>query len=426
MRYLRAICRIIAGVVFIISGYFKAVDPVGTELKIREYMNAFDMGGLKFAALPLGILLCATEFLIGVCILKGIRMRLFSKIALGFISFFSLVTLLNIIVLPINDCGCFGDIIKLTNLETFIKNIVLLVLILFIFLQRSKCIPIATRKWENIYIIVYLVFILGISLYSLIFHPLLDFGQYRPGTDLAINNDESQPEEQPYSAVFIYKKNGESKEFDIDHLPDSTWTYVDTRTIHNTSGSTLRQGYTARPDFQIKNAAGEYLTEKITGSGKPIFIVSLYNASAIEKNTYDNIVELSSMAKSYGADFFILSGDSPDATIRESSKNIPSGKIDNESILYTDYKTAISLNRINGGLVYMNSGIIVHKWGKYPYPTKKLNKIISTDYQVITAMEVIRRNLFMEISVIVIFFMITIIRFVSKRKYLTYYKSSIK
>jgi hypothetical protein len=89
----------------------------------------------------------------------------------------------------------------------------------------------------------------------------------------------------------------------------------------------------------------------------------------------------------------------------------------NVEILYTDYKTAISLNRINGGLIYINDGIVVQKWGKHPYPFKNIDNIISTDSKVITAMAVISRNLFMEISVIVIFFMITIVRFVSKRLY---------
>src|SRR5574344_1104691 len=138
MRYLRALCRIIIGVVLIISGYFKAVDPIGTELKIKEYLNVFHIGFLKATALPLGILLCAIEFLVGVCILKGLRMKLFTKIALGLILFFSIVTLLNYTVLPVSDCGCFGDIIKLTAFETFLKNIILLPLIFFSLSPKRK------------------------------------------------------------------------------------------------------------------------------------------------------------------------------------------------------------------------------------------------------------------------------------------------
>jgi hypothetical protein len=435
MRYLRALCRIIIGVVLIISGYFKAVDPIGTELKIKEYLNVFHIGFLKATALPLGILLCAIEFLVGVCILKGLRMKLFTKIALGLILFFSIVTLLNYTVLPVSDCGCFGDIIKLTAFETFLKNIILLPLIFFLFLQRGKCRPIATRKWGNIYIIAYLVFILGISIYSLTIHPLLDFGSFKPGTDLAAQSrtddyDSDNPTTgngSNYTSLFIYEKGGIRKEFDLNNLPDSTWTYIDTKTTENKSDKNTNSG---PPDFSLKNSSNEYITESLTHSEKPLFFVSLYNAGGISKRQVQKITRLKQRINSKGADFYVVSGETPEKTealfnqiqengrkqLKESEGESGITNV-NVEILYTDYKTAISLNRINGGLIYINDGIVVQKWGKHPYPFKNIDNIISTDSKVITAMAVISRNLFMEISVIVIFFMITIVRFVSKRLY---------
>jgi hypothetical protein len=430
MRYFRALCRIIVGVVFIISGYFKAADPIGTELKIKEYLNVFHIGFLKAAALPLGLILCAVEFLIGVCILKGLRMNLFTKLALGLISLFTIVTFLNFTILPVSDCGCFGDIIKLTNFETFLKNILLLPIILFLFFQRFKCKRIATRKWENIYIIVYLIFILGISSFSLTIYPLLDFGTYKPGTDIAAQSNSGEYNEEypsdinsPYSALFVYEKNGTRLKFDLNNLPDSTWRYIETETIEN-KNSTEQIANMSYQNFSLKNSVNEYVTDDIIHSEKPIFIVSLYKASTIGKSRVKKIVKLMRRANSLGADFYIVSGETPEETASlfglqpKEEQETAKPDLSDVEILYTDYKTAISLNRINGGLIYINEGVIVQKWGKNPYPYKSLKNIISTDSKVITAMAIIGRNLFMEISVIVIFFMITIVRFISKRLYI--------
>ena len=146
MKIIRAICRFAFGILFVFSGFLKAVDPVGTSLKIKEYFGAFHIDFLDFLATPSGILLTTAEFLVGVAILKGLRIQLFSKIALGFISFFTLLTLWITIANPVSDCGCFGEAIHLSNKATFIKNLVLLAAALVIFFQRNKVIPIAKLR----------------------------------------------------------------------------------------------------------------------------------------------------------------------------------------------------------------------------------------------------------------------------------------
>lgn len=177
-------------------------------------------------------------------------------------------------------------------------------------------------------------------------------------------------------------------------------------------------------NFSLKNSVNEYVTDDIIHSEKPIFIVSLYKASTIGKSRVKKIVKLMRRANSLGADFYIVSGETPEETASlfglqpKEEQETAKPDLSDVEILYTDYKTAISLNRINGGLIYINEGVIVQKWGKNPYPYKSLKNIISTDSKVITAMAIIGRNLFMEISVIVIFFMITIVRFISKRLYI--------
>ncbi|MBQ2133828.1 MAG: DoxX family protein, partial [Bacteroidales bacterium] len=136
MRILRAICRVVFGILFVFSGFIKAIDPIGSALKIKEYFGAMHLAFMDFLSIPGAILLSTTEFIIGVAILKGLRINLFSKLALWFISFFTLLTLWIYLFNPVSDCGCFGEAIHLSNKATFIKNLVLLAAALVIFLQR--------------------------------------------------------------------------------------------------------------------------------------------------------------------------------------------------------------------------------------------------------------------------------------------------
>lgn len=398
MRYLRAICRFTVGIIFILSGFLKAVDPIGNSLKIDEYLKAFHLGFLDFTSVPAGILLSAAEFLIGVCILKGIKMKLFSRVALIFISFFTLLTLYSAIFNPVQDCGCFGEAIHLSNWETFFKNVVLLGCSILIFLQRDEFKPIASAKWNYIYIGGYSALILGISICTLLYLPQIDFGVFKAGTDLTTSAN-AQPEHE-YEVVFTYSKDGEEKTFTLENLPDSTWTFVDSQT-KLISASSYTDGNT---ELILKTGDGIYVTNEVLGSGRPLFLLSLYNCSRISAKKLERIAAIRDTLVASGADFYILSGNSP-----EESQVL----FTNFNILYTDYKNAISLNRSNGGLTYINDGTVIRKWSSSETPDR-FDDVLCEDSEVVTANVVIKEQLFVEITIFVILFMILIIRFFSK------------
>ena len=398
MRYLRAICRFTVGIIFILSGFLKAVDPIGNSLKIDEYLKAFHLGFLDFTSVPAGILLSAAEFLIGVCILKGIKMKLFSRVALIFISFFTLLTLYSAIFNPVQDCGCFGEAIHLSNWETFFKNVILLGCAIVIFLQRDQFKPIASAKWNYIYIGGYSALILGISICALLYLPQIDFGVFKAGTDLTTSAD-AQPEHE-YEVVFTYSKDGEEKTFTLENLPDSSWTFVDSQT-KLISASSYTDGNT---ELILKTGDGIYVTNEVLGSGRPLFLLSLYNFSRISAKKMERIAAIRDTLAASGADFYILSGNTPE----ESEALLP-----NFDILYTDYKNAISLNRSNGGLTYINDGTVIRKWSSCETPDR-FDDVLCEDSEVVTANVVIKEQLFVEITIFVILFMILIIRFFSK------------
>lgn len=133
MKTLRIFSRMLVGIVFMFSGFVKAVDPLGSTYKFQDYFTAFQMEWAHPLALYLGILLCVAEFVIGVGLLFGTRMRLFAYAVTIFMTFFTILTLVLAIYNPVSDCGCFGDAIKMTNWQTFYKNVVLMVFTLVIF-----------------------------------------------------------------------------------------------------------------------------------------------------------------------------------------------------------------------------------------------------------------------------------------------------
>ena len=203
MKLSKALCRLIFGLTFILSGFLKLTDPIGTGLIILEYLAVFHLGFLNAASIGIGIALSAIEFLIGISILLGLRMRFFTWLGLGFISFFTLLTLYLAIFNPITDCGCFGEAIHLTNWETFYKNLVLLTCALVLFFNRKSFIPIAHAavEWVSVGLFLSVALLIAIPTYYNI--PQIDFTAYKIGTDLDKLTRESHAE---YETVFFTQR----------------------------------------------------------------------------------------------------------------------------------------------------------------------------------------------------------------------------
>ena len=120
------ICRLILACTFILSGFTKVVDPWGTALKVNEYLSIYGMEFLQPASMAFSIWLCGAELMMGCMLLFKVRIRLISIFALVSMLFFTALTLLSATVIPVEDCGCFGEALKLSPWETFLKNLVLL------------------------------------------------------------------------------------------------------------------------------------------------------------------------------------------------------------------------------------------------------------------------------------------------------------
>lgn len=413
MKLLRAISRILAGLVFLLAGFMKLADPVGNGLVVSEYLKLIGISNAPTLSLWLGMLLSAAETLIGISILLGLRMKFASKVLLGFVSFFTLLTLYLAIFNPISDCGCFGEAIILTNWETFYKNLLLVVAALIIFFQRNKFIPLAPAGWEWGTMALYATMLLGIGLYATANLPLIDFTPFHTGTDIKEELARVKNPQQPaYVTELIYKKNGISKVFTLENLPDSTWTFVDSKSTP--ASSTER--FASFSDFAVSDSSGAYVTDSLLSLNKVFISVVPY----LEKMTESDFKKVSSIHKSLsdlnlhhtvlcGAPFY-----SADSVRRELGMDC--------EIFFTDFKTLIALNRSNGGVVYLSSGVVGAKWSLNEFKSLSQNsaaiqKIVDTDSELLSAERRIKEILTAEISLLALLILIVVMRYVFRFAY---------
>jgi triosephosphate isomerase len=201
------IARLLLALTFILSGFVKAVDPLGTQYKIHDYLAAIGLASIvpDFGTLASSVILSATEFLLGICLLFAIRRRLVSKILVVLMTLMTLLTLWLAIDDPVTDCGCFGDALVLTNWQTFWKNVVLLAAALIVWrypLDMPRLIS-ESNQWivMNYSAFFILVIIAGRSLYTL---PQFDFRPYHVGTNLREGWQRMmEGEDSPYTEFFI-------------------------------------------------------------------------------------------------------------------------------------------------------------------------------------------------------------------------------
>ena len=223
------IARLILAVAFILSGFVKAVDPLGTQYKIQDYLVAMGLGRLipDFMTLSASVLLSTIEFILGICLLFAIRRRMVSKIVLVLMTAMTLLTLWLALTDPISDCGCFGDALVLTNWQTFWKNIVLLTAAVIVWrypLLMPRLIG-ETNQWivMNYSGVFILLVIAGRSLYTL---PQFDFRPYHVGTNLRQGWQRMmEGEDSPY-AEFFMELTDEGEDITEDVLNHEGYTFL--------------------------------------------------------------------------------------------------------------------------------------------------------------------------------------------------------
>ena len=366
------LCRIIVAVTFIFSGFVKAIDPIGTQYKLQDYLGAIGMAGIlpNWTLLAVAVFLAAIEFCIGIFLLFAIQRRLISKLTVAFMAFMTMVTVWIVVADPVKDCGCFGDALHLTNTETLIKNIVLLVCSLAIMYRPLAMFRFVSKSNQWIvtnYTIVFILVSSGLSLYYL---PIFDFRPYHIGVNIPRGMEIPKGAKLPqFKTTFIMEKNGQRKEFTLDNYPDASWKFIDSKTVQTS------EGYIPPiHDFSITdNKTGLDLTNSVLSHKGYTFLLIAPHLETADDSNFGDIDRLYEYAQSYDIPFYCITASTTKAIKRW---------VDLTGAEYpfciTDEAVLKTIIRSNPGLLLLKDGTIINKWSHNNLPNEaKLSRPIS-------------------------------------------------
>lgn len=257
------ICRIFVGGTFVVSGLSKAIDPWGFIYKIEQYLIAWDVEVSFPMIVGVALLLSGVEFLLGVVVFAGCYRRTavwaVTMIMLGMLPLSLYIAVAN----PVTDCGCFGDFIVISNTATFLKNVVLMMLLIPLLWSNKNVSGLFTSYSQWLVAFIAIVYVIVVSLWGYNIQPLEDFRPYKVGTSLVAAHVDDFDDS---SIIFVYEKDGEQREFTVDSLPDDSWTYV---TRKEESAEVHADG----TYFPIYDGDEDVTAEVINPEGKELMLV---------------------------------------------------------------------------------------------------------------------------------------------------------
>lgn len=358
MKFLIGASRIFVGVLFIFSGLIKANDPLGLSYKMQEFFELWGMEALNDYTLVFSIVMIAFEIVAGVAVLLGWQMKLFSWLLLLLIVFFTFLTGYAVITGKPKECGCFGNCIPLTAQQSFLKDLFLMALILFLFFYRGRIKPLFSSKINIVTLFFSAIFSLALMWFALQHLPLIDCLPYQKGKSIV--KEMQLPEGAiPDSSVIslVYEKNGKEVEFTATSFPEdfNDSTYIFKRRYDKL----IRKGNmeAAIKDFSLSNLAGNLVTDSVLNAeGNKLFVFVRHGVSAGEWSKYMETVLLEAGRR--GISTMVITSMTHD----ELMKQFPF--FAKTSFLTCDATAIKTAARSNPTIYLMKKDLIVNKWGQ--------------------------------------------------------------
>ncbi|MFR9650976.1 MAG: BT_3928 family protein [Rikenellaceae bacterium] len=345
------IARFIIGLAFIISGVTKVVDPWATAIKIEEYFTLYGLEILMPATMWLSIWLSSAEMMMGSMMVLKIRIRMVSIFVLFSIGFFTILTLLSATVMPVEDCGCFGEVVRLTPAQSFFKNLILLPFAIVVFwrYRRDKIFNFNTKELVVAGLLFFLIF--GTALYSFLNLPIVDLLPYRKGVDLAQQvRLDREARRRSYSTILVYRDraSGELREFAIEDSEwhdDVKWEWVETKSVANVESAEVSVA-----PFVIFDSQGDDVTLELISKGR-IHIICVTKFENIGRSCERRVVSYINNATQRGERVAVV-------TPQELSKITTPIKVDTYNIDPIIMRNAL---RAKIGVISINDGVIEEK-----------------------------------------------------------------
>ncbi len=354
------------GVFFIFSGVVKAIDPLGTAYKMMDYFNEFNLGFLEPYTVAFAVFMIVLEIALGFALILNYARNITLFLYTGMILFFTFLTGYTSYTGHVTDCGCFGDFLKLEPIVSFSKDIILLVLITILILQRRYLKGLFSGILATGTVVAVSAASLLFCLYNFVWDiPVVDFRPYAVGKNIPeqMTVPDSLKEVKAYIFIMKNKATGEVKEFSQDGRPKgdekANWEFVDRR------DSIIKKGVDPKiNNFRLEDADGNLMDEEVLYNPGYVFFVVAYDLKKTDKAAYEKLNALALQAEKDGYLFFVGT-----SATRE---DIEVFRHDVQAAypFYTGDGTFLkTINRSNPGLMIIKDGTVVGQWHHRHLPT---------------------------------------------------------
>lgn len=309
------IIRVVVGILFIFSGLVKAIDPLGLTYKMQEFFEVWAMEGylpklmnwFNGHAFLFSIIMITLEVALGVALLAGWRKKLVLRLLLLLILFFTFLTSYVLFSGKIRSCGCFGDCIPLTPIQTFTKDVLLLLFIIFLLLKSGYIQPLFKSPIPFTIVLASVIATCLLQMYVVEHLPLVDCLPFKKGNNiLGLRKMPADAVPDKYEYSFIYEKDNVQKEFKTTELPDSTWKYVDRKQ------TLVQKGKNNVPkinDFSLSGADGADSTETVLNK-EHYYLFFIRNMEEAKADRWNNVFkDVVKKLKSEGTGIYIVTAD---------------------------------------------------------------------------------------------------------------------
>ncbi len=348
-------CRILVAVLFIYSGFVKCVDPTGTSIKFEEYFDVFGTDFLIPFSMTLSILMCGAEMLIGIMLLLNLKIKWSIWLSVALMAVYTPLTLWLAITNKVTDCGCFGDALVLTNLQTFLKNLAIDLILAVLVLNRNNYKNPLKQPIQIAASTALAILVFGFEFFNLSHLPAIDFMPYKVGVNIPKGMIVPEGAQQDvYKMKFYYEKAGKIQQFTQDNYPrnDSAWKFVDSKSI------LIKKGYVPPiHDFSILAADGQDLTDLILSEPGYTLLVVLGSLNKADQKNIGKINEIINRAISKGYKVYGLTSSVPEEfeVFKEKAKAA-------YPMYLMDGTTLKTMIRSNPGLILIKNGTVMGKW----------------------------------------------------------------
>ncbi len=354
------ICRLLVGALFIFSSFTKGVDPLGTKYKMLDYLSAYHMTWLNNLAMVLAVLMILAEFIVGFCLITKMLPRLAVLGATLLMLFFTFTTLFDALYNMVPDCGCFGTAIKMSNWQTFYKNLVIDTLLIPLIMNNKLLENKLGKGVQWLIAILFALAFLGFELYNYRHLPVVDFMDWKVGKQMSASSNEG-------TKIYLTYKNkatGEKQEFLSPNYPwnDSVWMSEWEFVQQRMEGGTKFLGFSALDEDDND------VTDLILDTENLLMFTSHDLAKVTEKE-WAKVKEITEEAGSRGYYVVWVVANEPEYVeqLREKYDFL-------YEVYYADALEIKPIVRSNPGLIWLDNGLVKDKWSSTDF--KKVLKVL--------------------------------------------------